>query len=445
VAQDFRSPVTYTVTAADASSQAYTVTVTVAANPAKAITAFGFNGLTPNVIGAVNETDKTIALTVPYGTDVTALVPIITHTGANVSPNTGVAQDFRSPVTYTVTAADASSQAYTVTVTVAANPAKEITAFNFDGLIPNVTGTVNEGAKTIALTVPYGTDVDALVPTITHTGASVSPNTGVAQDFRSPVTYTVTAADASSQAYTVTVTVAANPAKAITSFNFNGLTPNVAGTVNETDKTIALTVPYGTDVTALVPTITHTGASVSPNTGVALNFLSPVTYTVTAADASSQAYTVTVIIAAPPSGGGSSNSIRSVQKTVIVIVNGQEQAAGKETNSIEDGKTTIVIGVNNEVIDSKIDEAIKRNTTGTDNVIQVPVTDNKSEAAKVELTGDIVKKLEKNNFDVSMKWDTVEYVIPAVEFTISKAAENLGVKETDLRAIKGRSKNHKIR
>ncbi|SHF11456.1 hypothetical protein SAMN02745151_02821, partial [[Clostridium] propionicum DSM 1682] len=297
VAQNFTSPVTYTVTAADSSTQQYTVTVTKAANPAKAITAFNFNGLTPAVTGTVNEGAKTIALTVPYGTDVTALVPSITHTGASVSPNTGVAHDFTSPVTYTVTAADNSTQAYTVTVTAAQNTAKAITAFTFNGLTPAVTGTVNEGAKTIALTVPYGTNVTALVPSITHTGASVSPNTGVAQNFTSPVTYTVTAADSSTQQYMVTVTKAANPAKAITAFTFNGLTPAVTGIVNEGVKTIALSVPYGTDVTALVPSITHTGASVSPNAGVAHDFTSPVIYTVKAADNSTQTYTVTVTVA----------------------------------------------------------------------------------------------------------------------------------------------------
>lgn len=178
--------------------------------------------------------------------------------------------------------------------TIPKNTTKEITAFIFNGLTPAATGTVNEGAKTIALTVPYGTNVTALVPTITHNGASVSPNTGVDQNFTNPVTYTVTAEDNSTQQYIVTVTIAANPAKAITAFNFNGLTPNVIGTVNEGAKTIALTVPYGTNVTALVPNITHTGASVSPNTGVAQNFTNPVTYTVTAADSSTQQYTVTI-------------------------------------------------------------------------------------------------------------------------------------------------------
>ena len=86
--------------------------------------------------------------------------------------------------------------------------AKVITSFNFNSLSPAVTGVVNEGAHTIALTVPYGTDVTTLVPTITIIGASVSPNSGVAQNFTSPVTYIVTAADSSTQPYVVTVTVA---------------------------------------------------------------------------------------------------------------------------------------------------------------------------------------------------------------------------------------------
>ena len=87
---------------------------------------------------------------------------------------------------------------------------KAITAFSFAS--PAATGVVNESLHTIALTVPYGTNVTALVPTIAITGASVSPASGAAHDFSSPVTYTVTAADATTQTYAVTVTVAAPPA-----------------------------------------------------------------------------------------------------------------------------------------------------------------------------------------------------------------------------------------
>lgn len=84
---------------------------------------------------------------------------------------------------------------------------KAITAFNFGTLSPMVTGVINENSHTVSLTVPFGTSVASLVPTITTSGSSVSPNTGIAQNFTSNVTYTVTAADGSTQAYTVTVNV----------------------------------------------------------------------------------------------------------------------------------------------------------------------------------------------------------------------------------------------
>ncbi|MDO8735696.1 MAG: FG-GAP-like repeat-containing protein, partial [Thermoleophilia bacterium] len=87
----------------------------------------------------------------------------------------------------------------------ALSTAKAITGFTFPGQTGST--TINEGAHTVAVTMPNGTDVTALVPTITHTGASVSPASGVGHDFTTPQTYTVTAEDASIQDYTVTVTV----------------------------------------------------------------------------------------------------------------------------------------------------------------------------------------------------------------------------------------------
>jgi hypothetical protein len=164
---------------------------------------------------------------------------------------------------------------------------KEITGFSFTS--PAATGTISGAA--IAVTVPYGTNVTGLTPTVNHTGSSYTP-TG-AQDFTSPVPYTVTAADGSTQDYTVTVTVAPNPAKEITTFSFASL---ATGTISGT--AIAVTVPYGTDVTNLTPTVTHTGSSYTP-TG-AKNFTNPVTYRVTAANGSTQDYTVTVTPAPPP-------------------------------------------------------------------------------------------------------------------------------------------------
>lgn len=73
--------------------------------------------------GAINETNHTIAVTVPFGTNVTSLTPTIaTNEKATVNPDSGVAQNFSNPVKYTVTAEDTTTQDYTVTVTVAPKP-----------------------------------------------------------------------------------------------------------------------------------------------------------------------------------------------------------------------------------------------------------------------------------------------------------------------------------
>jgi len=173
---------------------------------------------------------------------------------------------------------------------------KTITAFTVSGQT-GVT-TIDQSAHTIALTVPYSTDVTALAPVITFSGASVSPASGLAQDFTGSRIYTVTAEDASAQDYAVTVTVAApRPDKAITAFSIPGQAG--ATTIDESDHTIALTMFNGTDVTALMPAVTTTGVSVNPASGLARDFSSPYIYTVTAEDSTTQDYTVTVTVAPP--------------------------------------------------------------------------------------------------------------------------------------------------
>jgi len=133
--------------------------------------------------------------------------------GATVQTSGATPNDFTSPVAYIVTAADGTTATYTVTVTVAANAAKAITAYSFAGY-PGAAGTINEPAKTVAVTVPFGTAVTGLVATFTTTGAGVTVGATVQtsgatpNDFTSPVAYIVTAADGTTATYTVTVTLA---------------------------------------------------------------------------------------------------------------------------------------------------------------------------------------------------------------------------------------------
>lgn len=89
--------------------------------------------------------------------------------------------------------------------------AKQITQFRFlaadnTALAEDITGTINETAKTIAVTVPHGTDVTNLTAkTSMSDAATISPTE--AQNFTEPVTYTVTAQDGSTTSYLVTVTI----------------------------------------------------------------------------------------------------------------------------------------------------------------------------------------------------------------------------------------------
>ncbi|MBO0952509.1 DUF5018 domain-containing protein [Fibrella forsythiae] len=93
------------------------------------------------------------------------------------------------------------------TDTVPRSSAKAITSFTFGSVSPDVVATVS--GNTIIGTLPLGTSLSSLAPTIVVSDkATVSPASGVAQDFSKPVIYTVTAEDGTTQAYTATMTVA---------------------------------------------------------------------------------------------------------------------------------------------------------------------------------------------------------------------------------------------
>lgn len=129
---------------------------------------------------------------------------------------------------------------------------------------------------------------------------SVVQTSGVtANNFTSPIVYTVTSGDNNTSNYTVTVTKAASIAKAITPYSFAGQ-PDSVGMINETFKTIAVSVLPGIDLTRRTATFTTTGTSVKVNgvtqvSGTTLNnFTSPVAYIIADASSGTQQYDVTV-------------------------------------------------------------------------------------------------------------------------------------------------------
>ena len=75
--------------------------------------------------------------------------------------------------------------------------------------IPSQVGStiIDTSAATVSVVIPYTSNLASLTPAISVSAyATINPQSGIAENFSSPVTYTVTAQDASTKHWTVTVT-----------------------------------------------------------------------------------------------------------------------------------------------------------------------------------------------------------------------------------------------
>jgi formylglycine-generating enzyme required for sulfatase activity len=176
----------------------------IAVDMAASITSFCFksavnNTLTTDITGIIDNDAHTVSITVPYGTSLTALVPVIQlPENSTISPASGTAGNFSAPLLYSVTTDDHTIQ-YTVSVITEAAE-KSINDFILSGFH----GRINESQHTILVCVSGKTALAALTPEITVAkGATVTPSGS--QNFSKPLTYTVTAADGGTETYTVTV------------------------------------------------------------------------------------------------------------------------------------------------------------------------------------------------------------------------------------------------
>lgn len=87
-----------------------------------------------NLNGIINSDDKTVQLNLSKSADLSALSPTISISDkATVSPASDAVQDFTNPVTYTLTAEDGSTAAYTVSVFAECASADHVHAFTYDG------------------------------------------------------------------------------------------------------------------------------------------------------------------------------------------------------------------------------------------------------------------------------------------------------------------------
>ncbi|MGZ3844950.1 MAG: hypothetical protein ACXVBJ_03655 [Flavisolibacter sp.] len=169
-----------------------------------------------------------------------------------------------------------------------------IQTYNNLGLYNGSDGLV--GRDTIMFTLIDSYPLFYLFPTIRFVGKHISPSPDLAQNFSTPVIYTVTAEDGTTKNYTVIgKTIFNSNSKNITSFSFRAsnnstLTSDINGTIS--NDSVLVKLPAGTDLTQLTPNIMINGVSVLPASLVAQNFSQPVIYEVTAENGSFKTYTV---------------------------------------------------------------------------------------------------------------------------------------------------------
>lgn len=145
------------------------------------VTSFKIKGVT----GEIDQKTGKINVTMPYGSDLTAVTPeIVLQAGATSNLDVTKPINFTNPVTFRVVNGNLFKD-YTVT-TVVLSPIK---SFKING----VAAIVNDVNKTITMTLPENTDLKALKPVIELTeGVSILPASGATIDFSNPVTFVVT-------------------------------------------------------------------------------------------------------------------------------------------------------------------------------------------------------------------------------------------------------------
>ena len=160
-------------------------------------------------------------------------------------------------------------------------------------------GTLNYDVE-----LPAGT---VQVPTVSATANESHAIVAVTQAAGLPGTASVlvTAEDGTTtKTYTVTFTVASN-APSLTSFTLVGRN----GVIDQVNKTVQLTVPNGTDVTSLTPTLTGKNMESYSPTG-AVDFTNPVQFTLTSSTSETAVYIVTVTVAPPMSSDATLGSLK---------------------------------------------------------------------------------------------------------------------------------------
>lgn len=266
---NYKNTITYTIKSVDNSlSKTYTVNVIVNKNTECKLLTYGI--LNPSVSGNITQTATggSVDITLPFGASLLNLTSLFTvsdsakaYIGSTLQNSGTSVNNFTTTVTYTIIAQDTNyKKTYTINISFGKSKSCDLLTYAFQS--PAVSGTITPNATggTVALTVPFGTSLNNIKALFTISDSAkiyigtVAQITGVtSNDFSTTVAYKIIAQDTIySKIYLVSVTVAANTASDLLTYDI--VTPASTGIITSTSTGgfVDITVPFATNITNLI-------------------------------------------------------------------------------------------------------------------------------------------------------------------------------------------------
>ncbi|MDO4262124.1 MAG: hypothetical protein Q4C82_08595 [Eubacteriales bacterium] len=237
----------------------------------------------------IDEEAGTILLTLPEGTDLTSLTPVLTHTAARATVGgcpEGTPADLSRPVKVEL---ELDTYAREYELTVETGPSRECEILSY--ALAGQTGIID--GDRITVTLPYGTELQGLSADVAVSEDAYLAAAPERLEFGMPLTYTVQAQSGDVRTYTVTLTeTPASHENELLSFSYG----SIQAKIDQDKGLVTLQVPEGTDLTKLAPTVRVSDfAGVYPASGEAADFSGgPVAYTVTSQSGITNTYRVSV-------------------------------------------------------------------------------------------------------------------------------------------------------
>ena len=287
--------------------------------------------------------------------------PVVSATANDAKATVAVTQATAIPGTASVlvTAEDGTPLTYTIAFTRAEANAPSITSFTVAG----VQATINQTDHTITATLPLGTSLTALTPTIAGENiASYTPQG--AQDFSSSVQYTVLSAAGKSVTYTVTLSVEQPKSSDATLSNLT------VGGKSVTLQNGVLTYTVDAEAGSAVPQVSATPHDNKAKVSVtqASSLTDKATVVVIAEDGTTLTYTITFNVKVPSSdltihtpGIFEAEKIAGGYGGTLTPLNGREYEVYYAGRAADGKAATVTVSAPAQ----KVDGITKSNRTGT--------------------------------------------------------------------------------